>query len=207
VLAAMTRLKQICNHPAHLLGDGSALSGRSGKLARLEQLLEQVLAEGERALCFTQFAAFGHILQQHLVARFGTEVLFLHGRTSKSTRDLMVERSQAADGPPIFLVSLKAGGTGLNLTAASQVIHLDRWWNPAVEEQATDRAFRIGQRRTVHVHKLLCIGTLEEKIDQMIGNKTALAQLVVGAGDDWLTGLSFNQIRELITLSPEAVIE
>jgi hypothetical protein len=207
VLAAMTKLKQVCNHPAHLLGDGSPLGGRSGKLARVEQLLDQVLAEGEKALCFTQFAAFGTMLQRHLTERFGTEVPFLHGGTGKQARDAMVDRSQADDGPAIMLVSLKAGGTGLNLTAANHVIHIDRWWNPAVEDQATDRAFRVGQQRTVQVHKLLCIGTLEEKIDQLLGSKAALAQLVVGAGDDWLTELSFQELRELITLSPEAIVE
>jgi SNF2 family DNA or RNA helicase len=207
VLAAMTKLKQVCNHPAHLLGDGSALGGRSGKLARVEQILDQVLAEGEKALCFTQFTAFGTMLQRHLTERFGTEVPFLHGGTSKQTRDAMVDRSQADDGPAIMLVSLKAGGTGLNLTAANHVIHVDRWWNPAVEDQATDRAFRVGQQRTVQVHNLLCIGTLEEKIDQLLGSKAALAQLVVGAGDDWLTELSFQELRELITLSPEAIVE
>jgi SNF2-related domain/SNF2 Helicase protein/Helicase conserved C-terminal domain len=207
VLAAMTKLKQVCNHPAHLLGDGSPLGGRSGKLARVEQILDQVLAEGEKALCFTQFAAFGTMLQRHLTERFGTEVPFLHGGTSKQTRDAMVDRSQADDGPAIMLVSLKAGGTGLNLTAANHVIHVDRWWNPAVEDQATDRAFRVGQQRTVQVHKLLCIGTLEEKIDQLLGSKAALAQMVVGAGDDWLTELSFQELRELITLSPEAIVE
>jgi superfamily II DNA or RNA helicase len=207
VLAAMTKLKQVCNHPAHLLGDGSALAGRSGKLARVEQILEQVLAEGEKALCFTQFATFGRMLQRHLSVRFGTEVPFLHGGTTKQVRDAMVDRSQEPDGPPILLVSLKAGGTGLNLTAANHVIHIDRWWNPAVEDQATDRAFRIGQQRTVQVHKLLCMGTLEEKIDQLLDRKAALAHLVVGAGDDWLTEMSFQQIRELITLSPEAIVE
>jgi hypothetical protein len=207
VLAAMTKLKQVCNHPAHLLGDGSPLGGRSGKLARVEQLLDQVLAEGEKALCFTQFAAFGTMLQRHLTQRFGTDVPFLHGGTGKPARDAMVDRSQADDGPAIMLVSLKAGGTGLNLTAANHVIHIDRWWNPAVEDQATDRAFRVGQQRTVQVHKLLCIGTLEEKIDQLLGTKAALAQLVVGAGDDWLTELSFQELRELITLSSEAIVE
>jgi hypothetical protein len=207
VLAAMTKLKQVCNHPAHLLGDGSPLPGRSGKLTRLEQLLDQVLADGDRALCFTQFVSFGTALRQHLADRFGTEVLFLHGGVSQPGRDAMVERFQQADGPAIFLVSLKAGGTGLTLTAANHVIHVDRWWNPAVEQQATDRAHRMGQHRTVQVHKLLCMGTLEEKIDQLAGDKTGLAQLVVGADDEWLTELSFAAIRDLITLSPEAIIE
>ena len=157
VLAGLLRLKQVCNHPAHYLGDGSPLGGRSGKLTRVEELLDEILAEGDRVLCFTQFAEWGHLLQPYLARRFGTEPLWLHGGVSRKKRDDMVERFQGpkATGPPILLVSLKAGGTGLNLTAASHVIHLDRWWNPAVEDQATDRAYRIGQRRTVLVHKLV----------------------------------------------------
>ncbi|TDD03508.1 DEAD/DEAH box helicase [Saccharopolyspora terrae] len=204
VLATMSKLKQVCNHPAQLLGDGSALSGRSGKLARLEELLESVLAEGDKALVFTQFAEFGGHLVPHLSARFDTEVPFLHGGTPKKARDAMVERFQDPEGPKIFLLSLKAGGTGLTLTAANHVIHLDRWWNPAVEDQATDRAFRIGQRQDVQVRKLTCIGTLEEKIDKMIEDKKALAQLVVGSGENWLTELSTQQLRELVTLDAEA---
>ncbi|GAB3297527.1 DEAD/DEAH box helicase [Parasphingorhabdus pacifica] len=207
VLATMSKLKQVCNHPAHLLGDGSSLPERSGKLARLEEILEQVLADGEKALCFTQFAEFGGMLVPHLAARLDTEALFLHGSTPRATRERIVERFQAADGPSILLLSLKAGGTGLTLTAANHVVHLDRWWNPAVEDQATDRAFRIGQRNDVQVRKLTCIGTLEEKIDRMIEEKKALAQLVVGAGDEWVTELSTNRLRELIALSPEAVGE
>ncbi|SFS92247.1 DEAD/DEAH box helicase [Saccharopolyspora flava] len=205
VLATMSKLKQVCNHPAQLLGDGSALAGRSGKLARLEELLDSVLAEGDKALVFTQFAEFGGHLVPHLSARFDTEVPFLHGGTSKKERDAMVRRFQDPDGPRIFLLSLKAGGTGLTLTAANHVIHLDRWWNPAVEDQATDRAFRIGQRRDVQVRKLTCIGTLEEKIDRMIEDKKALAQLVVGSGENWLTELSTQQLRELVTLDAEAI--
>jgi hypothetical protein len=203
VLATMSRLKQVCNHPAQLLGDGFPIAGRSGKLARLEEILEEALAEGDKVLCFTQFAEFGSMLVPHLSGRFDTEVLFLHGGTTKTARDTMVERFQSGDGPSIFLLSLKAGGTGLTLTAANQVVHLDRWWNPAVEDQATDRAFRIGQRRNVQVRKFVCIGTLEEKIDRMIEDKKALARLVVGAGESWLTELSTREFRELVTLSPE----
>ncbi|SDC46567.1 DEAD/DEAH box helicase [Actinokineospora iranica] len=207
VLATMTKLKQVCNHPAQFLGDGSRIAGRSGKLARLEDTLEEVLADGDRALCFTQFAAFGGMLVPYLAARFDTEVAFLHGGTPKRQRDTLVERFQSGEGPSIFLLSLKAGGTGLTLTAANHVIHLDRWWNPAVEDQATDRAFRIGQRRDVQVRKFVCIGTLEERIDKMIEQKKALAQLVVGAGENWLTELSTAELRELVTLSSEAVGE
>jgi len=207
VLATLLKLKQVCNHPAHLLGDGSRLDGRSGKLARLEEILEEALAEGDRALCFTQFAEMGHLLRAHLGQRLGTDVPFLHGGVSKATRDAIVSRFQAGDGPPVLLLSLKAGGVGLNLTAANHVVHFDRWWNPAVEEQATDRAFRIGQRRNVQVRKLVCVGTLEERIDQMIEHKRELAERVVGAGEDWLTELSTAQLRELVALSADAVAE
>ncbi|MEO6084032.1 MAG: DEAD/DEAH box helicase [Umezawaea sp.] len=205
VIAAMSKLKQVCNHPAQLLGDGSRVAGRSGKLDRLEEVLEEVLADGDKALCFTQFTKFGSMVVPHLAAKFDTEVLFLHGGTPQGARDRMVERFQSATGPSIFVLSLKAGGTGLNLTAANHVIHLDRWWNPAVEDQATDRAFRIGQRNHVQVRKFVCIGTVEEKIDLMIEEKRSLAQLVVGAGENWLTELSTSQLRDLLTLSPEAV--
>ncbi|HEX4093775.1 MAG TPA: DEAD/DEAH box helicase [Trebonia sp.] len=205
VLATMARLKQVCNHPAHLLGDGSRLAGRSGKLARLEEICEEIVAEGDRALCFTQYAEFGRMLQPYLAARTGCEVLFLHGGTSKKQRDAMVARFQQADEPLLFLLSLKAGGTGLNLTAANHVIHIDRWWNPAVEDQATDRAFRIGQRRDVQVRKFVCVGTLEERIDAMIERKKALAEQIVGAGESWLTELSTAALREVLALSPDAV--
>jgi SNF2 family DNA or RNA helicase len=205
VLATMAKLKQVCNHPAHLLGDGSRLPGRSGKLARLEELCEEIAAEGDKALCFTQYAEFGRMLQPYLAARIGCPVLFLHGGTSKKQRDAMVARFQEAGEPVLFLLSLKAGGTGLNLTAANHVIHVDRWWNPAVEDQATDRAFRIGQRRDVQVRKFVCVGTLEEKIDAMIEQKKALAEQIVGTGESWLTDLSTAALREVLTLSPDAV--
>ncbi|MEU6155246.1 DEAD/DEAH box helicase [Actinosynnema sp. NPDC047251] len=205
VLATMSRLKQVCNHPAQLLGDGSRVAGRSGKIARLEEILEEALADGDKALCFTQFTEFGALVVPHLAARFDTEVLFLHGGTSKGARDEMVRRFQSEGGPSIFVLSLKAGGTGLNLTAANHVIHLDRWWNPAVEDQATDRAFRIGQRNHVQVRKFVCVGTVEERIDRMIEEKRGLAQLVVGAGEDWLTGMSTGELRDLFALSGNAV--
>jgi SNF2 family DNA or RNA helicase len=206
VLATLSKLKQVCNHPAQFLGDNSAVPGRSGKLARLTEMLEEVLESGERALIFSQFAEMGAILQKHLQESFGREVLFLHGAVPKKQRDQMVERFQGAgQGPRLFVLSLKAGGTGLNLTAANHVFHFDRWWNPAVENQATDRAFRIGQTRNVQVHKFLCAGTLEEKIDQMIERKQEVAGRIVGSGEAWLTELSTAQLKELFALRPEAV--
>jgi SNF2 family DNA or RNA helicase len=207
VLAAMAKLKQVCNHPAQVLHDRSPVGRRSGKVIRLEELLEEILAEGDRVLCFTQFTEFAAMLLPHLAARFGTDIAYLHGGTPKTRRDEMVERFQSEQGPPIFLLSLKAGGTGLNLTAANHVIHLDRWWNPAVENQATDRAFRIGQKRSVQVRKFVCTGTLEEKIDQMIEDKKALADLVVGDGEGWLTELSSCDLRKVFALSGGAIGE
>ncbi len=209
VLATMTKLKQVCNHPAQLLRDGTRLAGRSGKLARLEEILEEVLANDERALLFTQYAEFGAMLRAHLSARFGREVAFLHGGVPKAERDSMVARFQAADAsaPPVFVLSLKAGGTGLTLTAANHVVHVDRWWNPAVEDQATDRAFRIGQRRNVQVRKFVCAGTVEEKIADMIREKRGLAAKIVGTGEGWITELSTSDLRELFALEQGAVVE
>jgi SNF2 family DNA or RNA helicase len=146
-------------------------------------------------------------LLPHLAARFATDIAYLHGGTPKARRDEMVERFQSGHGAPIFLLSLKAGGTGLNLTAANHVIHLDRWWNPAVENQATDRAFRIGQRRNVQVRKFLCPGTVEERIEAMIAQKTALSGLVVGEGENWLTELSTDSLRSLFLLDEEAAVD
>ncbi|WP_206045767.1 DEAD/DEAH box helicase [Nocardia mangyaensis] len=211
VLGALTRLKQVCNHPAHYLGDGSPLlrrgSHRSGKLALVEDVLDAVIADGEKALLFTQFREFGDLVLPYLTERFGGSVPFLHGGVSKQRRDDMVTGFQRDDGPPLMLLSLKAGGTGLNLTAANHVIHLDRWWNPAVENQATDRAFRIGQRRAVQVRKLVCVDTIEERIDEMISGKKQLAELAVGTGENWITELSTDELRELFTLGAEAVGE
>jgi SNF2 family DNA or RNA helicase len=207
VLAAMAKLKQVCNHPAQLLHDHSPVGRRSGKVIRLEEILDEILAEGDRVLCFTQFTEFAELLVPHLSARFGRDVAYLHGGTPKKRRDEMVAGFQSGDGPSIFLLSLKAGGTGLNLTAANHVVHLDRWWNPAVENQATDRAFRIGQRRAVQVRKFICTGTLEEKIDQMIEEKKVLANLVVTDGEGWLTELSTRDLREVFALSEGAVGE
>ena len=207
VLSALTRLKQVCNHPAQLLKDRSAIEGRSGKLLRLEEILDEVIAVGDRALVFTQYTELGDLLRPHLQRRLGKEVLYLHGGTPRKARDAMVERFQAGEGPPVFLLSLKAGGTGLNLTAANHVVHFDRWWNPAVEQQATDRAFRIGQRRDVQVRKLICVGTLEERIDRMIDDKRDLAERVLGTGEAWLTELSTADLRDVFALSADAVRE
>jgi len=208
ILATLTKLKQVCNHPRQLLGDGSPIEGRSGKLARLSEMLAEAVETGDRALVFTQFAEMGSILQTHLQEQFGVEVLFLHGGTPRSKRDTMVERFQKGNGgPPVFILSLKAGGTGLNLTRANHVFHFDRWWNPAVENQATDRAFRIGQTRSVQVHKFICGGTFEEKIDAMIEGKLELATRVVGAGEGWLTELSNRELRDLFALRADAVGE
>ncbi|QMU80309.1 DEAD/DEAH box helicase [Streptacidiphilus sp. PB12-B1b] len=222
VLAALTRLKQICNHPAHYTGESGPtgptgvaalprLDGRSGKLARLEETLAQAVAEGDRTLCFTQFTEFGRLLQPHLAERLDSEVLFLHGGMTKRQRDAAVDRFQDPDGPSVFLLSLKAGGRGLNLTAANQVVHIDRWWNPAVEEQATDRAFRLGQRRDVQVRRFVCVGTVEERVDAMIEEKRQLAAAVVGAvpgsAEGWLGELPVDALREVLALTEDAVSE
>lgn len=204
VLITLMRLKQICNHPSLFLNDGSNLATRSGKLERLCEVLEEVLANGERALIFTQFASFGEILKPYLETVFSTEVLFLHGKTKREDRDEMVTRFAEKKGPKIFILSLKAGGTGLNLTAANHVFHIDRWWNPAVEDQATDRAYRIGQSKNVEVHLMIAGGTLEEKIDAVLEDKRALAGSIIGTGEDWITGLSTEDLRELLTLRKSA---
>ena len=204
VLALLTRLKQICNHPALALKEetvGEGFASRSAKLQRLEELLEELLEAGDRALLFTQFAEWGHLLQSHLQQRWQQEVPFLHGGSSKNARQAMVDRFQLDPrGPQLFLLSLKAGGVGLNLTRASHVFHIDRWWNPAVENQATDRAYRIGQQKKVLVHKFITTGSIEEKIDLMIKEKAKLAADIVGSGEEWLGGLEFTQLRNLVAL-------
>ncbi|MCP4972627.1 MAG: DEAD/DEAH box helicase [Prochlorococcus sp.] len=204
VLGLLTRLKQICNHPALALKEKTVSDhflSRSAKLQRLEEILEEVIAAGDRALLFTQFAEWGHLLQEYLQERWRCEVPFLHGSTSKTERQAMVDRFQEDPrGPQLFLLSLKAGGVGLNLTRASHVFHVDRWWNPAVENQATDRAYRIGQSKRVMVHKFITSGSVEEKIDRMIREKSRLAEDIIGSGEDWLGGLGVNQLRELVAL-------
>ena len=208
VLSALTRLKQVCNHPAQFLKDNSGIPGRSGKLAMLTEMLDVVLENREKALVFTQFAEMGKMLKEHLQASFGCEVLFLHGGVPRKQRDRMIERFQEGkEYLPIFVLSLKAGGTGLNLTGANHVFHFDRWWNPAVENQATDRAFRIGQTKNVEVHKFICTGTLEEKIDEIIERKVQVAENVVGTGEAWLTELSNEELKDVFALREEAVGE
>ena len=204
VLALLTRLKQICNHPALAQSEGAVdegFLGRSAKLQRLEQILEEVIEAGDRALLFTQFAEWGHLLQTWMQQRWKAQVPFLHGGTRKSERQAMVDRFQEDPrGPQLFLLSLKAGGVGLNLTRASHVFHIDRWWNPAVENQATDRAYRIGQTNRVMVHKFITSGSVEEKIDRMIREKSRLAEDVIGSGEDWLGSLGGDQLRKLVAL-------
>lgn len=203
VLASLTRIKQICNHPAHFLGDGSAVTikgkHRSGKVEELMRIVDQAIESRERVLIFTQYKAFGDILQPYLSDQLGTDIPFLHGGVSKNKRDQMVQDFQTDDGAPVMLLSLKAGGTGLNLTAASIVVHMDRWWNPAVENQATDRAFRIGQERNVQVYKMITAGTLEESIQDILDGKTQLAGAVVGEGEGWLTELTPEQLADLMS--------
>ncbi|MEZ5966563.1 MAG: SNF2-related protein [Planctomycetota bacterium] len=202
ILTTLLRLKQICNHPAHYLGDGSALAARSGKLDLLTEMLQEAIEEGDRCLVFTQFKEMGVLLRTHLEAVLQSKVLFLHGGVPQKERESMVAEFQAAeeDGPRVFVLSLKAGGTGLNLTAANRVFHFDRWWNPAVEDQATDRAFRIGQQRNVFVHKFVCVGTLEERIQTMLERKRQVAGDLLGAGESWLTELSNDELHRLLTL-------
>ncbi len=204
VLGLLTKLKQICNHPALALKEtavGEGFAARSAKLQRLDEIVEEVIEAGDRALLFTQFAEWGLLLQTHLQKRFHQEVPFLYGNTSKAERQAMVDRFQEDPrGPQLFLLSLKAGGVGLNLTRASHVFHIDRWWNPAVENQATDRAYRIGQINRVLVHKFITSGSVEEKIDRMIREKAKLAEDIIGSGEEWLGGLDPGQLRDLVAL-------
>jgi superfamily II DNA or RNA helicase len=206
ILATITKLKQVCNHPANLLHDNSRLEGRSGKLARLAEMLDEVHAERDHALVFTQFTEMATLLRRYLQETTGREVLYLHGGLAKRQRDLLVERFQTADdAPSVLILSLRAGGTGLNLTRANHVFHFDRWWNPAVENQASDRAYRIGQTKNVHVHRLVCAGTIEDKIDALLERKRATAQRLVRSGEAGLTDLSNAQLRDLFALGADAV--
>jgi non-specific serine/threonine protein kinase len=201
VLAHLMQLKQICNHPAHWSGQGGFTAARSGKFERIAALCEELAQRQERALVFTQFRELTGPLAKHLGEVFGRPGLVLHGGTAVSKRQALVEQFQREEGPPFFVLSLKAGGLGLNLTAASHVIHFDRWWNPAVENQATDRAFRIGQRRNVLVHKFVCRGTVEEKIDALIEAKAGLARdLLDEGGERVLTEMSDEELMSIVAL-------
>ncbi len=201
ILQMLSRLKQLCNHPALYLKEKSAgrqLLERSNKLEKLVELIDAVLEQGESCLIFTQYIEMGEMIRSTLKKKFGIEVPFLNGSVPKAKRDEMIERFQNQEFP-VFLLSLKAGGTGLNLTAANHVIHYDRWWNPAVENQATDRAYRIGQSRFVHVHKMICTGTLEEKIDAMLEKKQFLNDQIIQS-ENWITELSTDELKDLVYL-------
>ena len=209
VLAFLMRFKQICNHPAHWLRDGAWLEADSGKLQRLRELCEDIAARQEKVLVFTQFREATEPLALFLEGVFGRAGLVLHGDTPIKQRAALVARFQSDEQVPFFVLSLKAGGTGLNLTAASHVVHFDRWWNPAVENQATDRAFRIGQRRNVLVHKLICRGTIEEKIDALIEGKKEVAEGVIAGGggaEALLTELKDDELLALVALDLERAV-
>jgi len=202
VLALLTRLKQVCNHPVHALGKPGTMSGRSGKLDRLDEMLAEAIAEGDSALVFTQYATMGRLLAEHLPRELGVDRLYLDGSTPVPEREKIVDRFQA-DGaePRVMVMSLRAGGMGLNLTNASHVFHFDRWWNPAVEDQASDRAHRIGQTRVVQVHRMVCAGTIEEKIDELIEAKRGLATSIVDRGvESAISELSDEELADLVAL-------
>lgn len=201
VLTTLMKLKQICNHPAHFLADQSELEERSGKLMRLREMLEEALEEGDKSLIFTQFTEMGHLLQRYLGEVFNQEVLFMHGGVAQTKRQELVDQFQKQKRTKLFILTVKTGGTGLNLTAANHVFHFDRWWNPAVENQATDRAYRIGQKQSVQVHKFIASGTLEDRIDMMIEKKKELAANIIGNDEGWLTQLSTDALRDILTLS------
>lgn len=205
ILSMLGRLKQICDHPALYLkesGTDVKLLKRSLKMDKLAELLKAIHEQGESCLIFTQYIEMGNMIKQLAEKMFGEPVQFLNGSLSKHDRDKMVERFQKKEFN-ILILSLKAGGTGLNLTAANHVIHYDRWWNPAVENQATDRAYRIGQKRFVHVHKMITTGTIEEKIDQMLETKQTLNDQIIQS-ESWITELSTNELEDLFTLSAAA---
>lgn len=199
IMKLLASLKQICNHPAqYLKEEPTRLVGRSGKLALLDELLDTILAEDGSVLIFTQYVTMARILSAHLASRAVPSQL-LHGGTPVAERERMVDRFQSGE-VPVFLLSLKAAGTGLNLTRAAHVIHYDRWWNPAVEEQATDRAYRIGQTQPVQVHRLIAEGTVEDRIGEMLAAKQALADAVLGTGETALTELSDRELADLVSL-------
>jgi SNF2 family DNA or RNA helicase len=207
VLGFLTKFKQVCNHPSHYSGDGRYDAADSGKFARLAELAAEIGERQERLIVFTQYQEMCAPLAAHLEAVFGRGGLVLHGGTPVTDRQRLVERFQSPDGPPFFVVSVKAGGTGLTLTAANHVIHFDRWWNPAVENQATDRAYRIGQRRTVVVHKFVVAGTLEERVDQMLAEKQTVANELLETDESLpaLTEMSAEQLLQLVALDIETI--
>jgi SNF2 family DNA or RNA helicase len=205
VLAAITALKQICNHPAAYQDDGRPLAGRSGKLTRLEEIVESVFAAGERILIFTHFAEWGRRLAGHLSEVTGTTVRCYDGSLARGARDRMIEEFQAGTGAGALVLSLKAGGTGLNLTAASHVVLYDRWWNPAVEDQARDRAWRIGQTKTVVSHRLVCPGTVDEKVEEVVMGKRHIADLVLPKSSS-LSDLDANQLRAVLGLRSDQLL-
>ncbi|MBO0794113.1 MAG: DEAD/DEAH box helicase, partial [Ktedonobacteraceae bacterium] len=209
ILSTLLRLKQICNHPAQFLQDGSAFSTeRSHKFQRLGEMIEEVIDSGESALIFTQFTEIGDALERYLEHSQHYNTYYLHGGTSVARRNRMISEFQDPETEPsLFILSLRAGGVGLNLTKANHVFHFDRWWNPAVEDQATDRAFRIGQRKSVFVHKFVAMGTMEERIDAMIEDKKRLSSLVVGTDEAWLTELDNDTFKDLIALRRSAIVE
>ena len=211
ILGALVKIKQICNHPAHYAGDGSGILAegkhRSAKIERIFEITDNALEEGKKVLMFTQFPTFGKMLAPELEATFGVEVPVLHGGLSRAQRTRMVHDFQSADGPPIMILSVRAGGTGITLTEASVVIHIDRWWNPAVEDQATDRAYRIGQNRSVEVYKLVVQGTIDERIHDIIMSKRELAGDIVGAGEGWIANLGDAELSELLQLRESTQLE
>ncbi len=207
VLAFLMRFKQICNHPSQWLGDGEFAAGQSGKFDRLAALCEPIAARQEKALVFTQFRSMTDPLKAHLETSFGRPGLVLHGGTPVNKRQTLVQRFQDDEDVPFMVLSLKAGGTGLNLTAANHVIHFDRWWNPAVENQATDRAFRIGQRKNVLVHKFVCRGTVEERIDGLIASKQRLSDEVLSGGAETkLTELTNDELMAMVQLDLQSAV-
>ena len=202
VLKLLTGLKQIANHPAQFLGEQGPLDGRSGKLDALDQLLDTAAENDEATLVFTQYVKMGELLVRHLQQR-GHSIEMLHGSQSIGARQKLVDRFQARE-LDVLVLSLKAGGTGLNLTAATNVVHYDRWWNPAVEDQATDRAYRIGQQQTVTVHRIITEGTIEDRVAELLRNKRQLADRVVGGGDGWIGELSDDELTDLVSLEAGA---
>jgi non-specific serine/threonine protein kinase len=208
VLSYLVKFKQVCNHPSHWSGDGQFAPADSGKFARLTELATELAERQERCLVFTQFREMTAPLAAHLATIFGRPGLVLHGGTPVKQRPWLVEEFQRPDGPPFFILTVKAGGTGLTLTAASQVLHFDRWWNPAVENQATDRAFRIGQKKNVLVHKFVCPGTIEEKVDALIAGKRALADDLLGGetgAEKMLTAMSNDELLDFVRLDVNAL--